>query len=147
MRKSKFFAAFAGVLLAASTGAFAVNVGPGLGNVILAGQSGPVFDMLAVTTNNTFFSNLFAITFGTSGYNGGLIGKAETDQFIADNLDALAVDIASGDGEYVDALSSMLNVSDAVAFKSTLQENFDNIFTSADVSAEEVSSKIYSFVS
>ncbi len=147
MLRKKFAVVFATVALALSTSAFAANVGPGLGNVIFGKQSGPIFDLLAATTNGSFCSQFFAITFGTSGYNGGLIGMEETDKFIAENMDALAADIAQGSGEYVDTLSSMLNVSDAVAFKATLQDNFDEIFSSSEVSAEDVSKKIYSFVS
>jgi monomeric isocitrate dehydrogenase len=46
----------------------------------------------------------------------------------------------------LDTLSTMLNVSDPVAFKSTVQKNFDEIFYAPDVTAQEVSAKIYSFV-
>ena len=137
----KIATAIALVGLALSTSAFATKVGPGLGYVILGKQEGPVMDLLAVTTNGTFCSQTFAITFGTSGYNGGLIGMEATEKFVGDNMDALAVDIAKGEGEYVDTLATMLEVSDTVAFKAVLQENFDNIFT-ADASAKEVSEKI-----
>ncbi|WP_295800703.1 MULTISPECIES: DUF3015 family protein [unclassified Treponema] len=146
MFKGKLAAAVAVVSLALSTSAFATKVGPGLGWILFGQQSGPAYDLLAAVTNGTLCSGLFAITFGTSGYDGGLIGMEETDKFIADNMDALATDIAMGEGEYVDTLSAMLNVSDSVAFKAALQANFDNIFSSSDVSAAEVSGKIYSLV-
>lgn len=146
MFKGKLAAAVAVVSLALASSAFATKVGPGLGYVILGNQSGPAMDLLAATTNGFCFSQGFAITFGTSGYDGGLLGMEETDKFIADNMDALATDIAMGEGEYVDTLSAMLNVSDSVAFKAALQANFDNIFSSSDVSAAEVSGKIYSLV-
>jgi len=146
MFKGKLAAAVAVVSLALSTSAFATKVGPGLGWILFGQQSGPAYDLLAAVTNGTLCSGLFPITFGTSGYDGGLIGMEETDKFIADNMDALATDIAMGEGEYVDTLSAMLNVSDSVAFKAALQANFDNIFSSSDVSAAEVSGKIYSLV-
>ena len=146
MFKGKLAAAVAVVSLALSTSAFATKVGPGLGWILFGQQSGPAYDLLAAVTNGTLCSGLFAITIGTSGYDGGLIGMEETDKFIADNMDALATDIAMGEGEYVDTLSAMLNVSDSVAFKAALQANFDNIFSSSDVSAAEVSGKIYSLV-
>lgn len=146
MFKGKLASAVAVVSLALSASAFATKVGPGLGYVVFGDQNGPVYDIIAATTNGTFCSQFFAITFGTSGYSGGLIGMEETDKFIADNMDALATDIAMGEGEYVDTLSTMLNVSDSVAFKAALQANFDNIFSSSDVSATEVSGKIYSLV-
>ena len=146
MFKGKLAAAVAVVSLALSTSAFATKVGPGLGWILFGQQSGPAYDLLAAVTNGTLCSGLFAITFGTSGYDGGLIGMEETDKFIADNMDALATDIAMGEGEYVDTLSAMLNFSDSVACKAALQANFDNIFSSSDVSAAEVSGKIYSLV-
>ncbi len=137
----KIAAAVAFVSLALSTSVFATKVGPGLGYVILGDKSGPGMDLLAATTNGCCFTQCFAITFGTSGYKGGLVGMDATEKFVGDNMDALAVDIAKGEGEYVDTLAAMLEVSDTVAFKSTLQDNFDNIFT-ADSSAKEVSEKI-----
>ena len=80
----------------------------------------------------------------TSGYKeGAVIALADTNQFIADNMDSLAQDIAMGEGEYLDTLTDMLGVSDKVAFKSSAQANFSDIFASADVTAEEVSAKIY----
>ena len=148
MLRKKIAAVVAAGMLVLSSSAFATNVGPGLGYVLIGDKSGPVYDLLASWLNNWFWWNqAFAITFGTSGYDQGLIGMTETNQFVADNMDALAADIAKGEGEYIDTLSTMLNVSDSVAFKAALQNNFDEIFTSADVSAEEVTSKIYSFVS
>ena len=101
MFKGKLAAAVAVVSLALASSAFATKVGPGLGYVVFGDQNGPVYDLLAATTNGTFCSQGFAITFGTSGYSGGLIGMEETDKFIADNMDALATDIAMGEGEYV----------------------------------------------
>lgn len=145
MLKSKIAAALAVVSLTLTASLFATKVGPGLGYVIFGDKSGPVYDLLAATTNGTFCSEGFAITFGTSGYEGSLIGMEATEKFVNENMDALAADIARGEGEYVDTLASMLNVADTVAFKANLQENFDNIF-SADASAKDVSEKIVAIV-
>lgn len=147
MLRKKIAVLVAAGMLALSSSAFATNVGPGLGYVLIGDKTGPGWDLLASWLNGIYWNQWFAITFGTSGYDQGLVGMTETNQFVADNMDALAADIAKGNGEYIDTLSTMLNVSDPVAFKSTLQDNFEEIFTSADVSAEEVTSKIYSFVS
>lgn len=147
MLRKKIAVLVAAGMLALSSSAFATNVGPGLGYVLIGDKTGPVWDLLASWLNGICWNQWFAISFGTSGYDQGLVGMTETNQFVADNMDALAADIAKGNGEYIDTLSTMLNVSDPVAFKSTLQNNFEEIFTSADVSAEEVTSKIYSFVS
>lgn len=149
MLRKKIAVLVAAVMLTfSSSSVFATSVGPGLGYVLIGEKTGAGWDLLASWLNNFFWWNqAFAITFGTSGYKNGILSMTETNQFVADNMDALAADIAKGEGEYIDTLSTMLNVSDSVAFKATLQDNFDEIFTSADVSAEEVASKIYSFVS
>lgn len=147
MLRKKIAALVAAGMLAFSSSAFATSVGPGLGYILVGEKSGAGWDLLATFLNGLWLNQYFAITFGTSGYDSGLIGMTETNQFVADNMDALAADIAKGEGEYIDALSAMLNVSDSVAFKAALQDNFDEIFVSADVSAEEVTNKIYSFVS
>ena len=60
-------------------------------------------------------------------------------------MDGLAQDIAMGEGEYLDVLADMLAVSDKASFKSTLKDNFSNIYTSSDVTAEEVAARIHSF--
>ena len=147
MLRKKIAVLVAAGMLALSSSAFATNVGPGLGYVLVGDKTGAGWDLLASWLNGIYWNQWFAITFGTSGYDNGLVGMTETNQFVADNMDALAADIAKGEGEYLDTLSTMLNVSDSVAFKATLQKNFEEIFTSANVSAEEVTSKIYSFVS
>lgn len=147
MLRKKIAVLVAAGMLALSSSAFATNVGPGLGYVLVGDKTGAGWDLLASWLNGIYWNQWFAITFGTSGYDNGLVGMTETNQFVADNMDALAADIARGEGEYLDTLSTMLNVSDSVAFKTTLQNNFEEIFTSANVSAEEVTSKIYSFVS
>lgn len=147
MLKKKIAVLVAAGMLAFSSSAFATNVGPGLGCLLVGEKSGAGWDLLASFLNGLWCNQYFAITFGTSGYDSGLVAMTETNQFVAENMDALASDIAKGEGEYIDTLSTMLNVFDSVAFKAALQDNFDEIFTSADVSAEEVANKIYSFVS
>ena len=64
MFKGKLAAAVAVVSLALASSAFATKVGPGLGYVVFGDQNGPVYDLLAATTNGTFCSQGFAITFG-----------------------------------------------------------------------------------
>ena len=133
MLRKKIAVLVAAVMLTfSSSSVFATSVGPGLGCLLFGEKSGAGWDIVATFLNGIMFNQYFAITFGTSGYKNGLLSMTETNQFVADNMDALA---------------TMLNVSDSVAFKATLQDNFDEIFPSADVSAEEVASKIYSFVS
>lgn len=147
MLRKKIAAVLAAVMLVSSTGIFAADVGPGLGKLIIPeDKQGIGWDLLKSWLNGLWWNQWGAIISGTSGYEKGGVAMVETNQFIADNMDALAIDIAQGSGEYVDTLSAMLNVSDSVAFKATLQSNFDSIFSSENVSAEKVSAKIYSFL-
>ena len=143
----KFVAVLLTVMLIGSVFAFADNIGPGLGRIALKGKTGKGWEILGITLNGLGGNGLFAISFGTSGYEkNAKIGKAETATFIAENMDALAADIAKGDGEYLNTLAAMLAAADPAAFKADTQANFDEIFASPDVSAEEVTEKIYALV-
>ncbi len=146
MLRKKIAALVAAGMLAVSTSAFAGNVGPGLGYLLVNDKEGMGWDLLGAFLNGIWYNQFFAISSGTWGYDKAEVAMTETNQFISDNMDALANDIAKGEGEYIDTLSAMLNVSDSVAFKASLQNNFDEIFSSSEVSAQEVASKIYSLV-
>ncbi len=146
MLRKKIAALVAAGMLAASTSAFAGNVGPGLGYLLVHEKEGMGWDLLGAFLNGIWYNQFFAISSGTWGYDKAAVAMTETNQFISDNMDALANDIAKGEGEYLDTLSTMLNVSDSVAFKASLQNNFDEIFSSSEVSAQDVANKIYSLV-
>ena len=146
MLRKKIAALVAAGMLAVSTSAFAGNVGPGLGYLLCHDKEGMGWDLLGAFLNGIWYNQFFAISFGSWGYDKAAVAMTETNQFISDNMDALANDIAKGEGEYIDTLSTMLNVSDSVAFKASLQNNFDEIFSSSEVSAQEVANKIYSLV-
>ena len=146
MLRKNIAALVAAGMLAVSTSAFAGNVGPGLGYLLVNDKEGMGWDLLGAFLNGIWYNQFFAISSGTWGYDKAEVAMTETNQFISDNMDALANDIAKGEGEYIDTLSTMLNVSDSVAFKASLQNNFDEIFSSSEVSAQEVASKIYSLV-
>lgn len=146
MLRKKIAALVAAGMLAVSTSAFAGNVGPGLGYLLCHDKEGMGWDLLGAFLNGIWYNQFFAISFGSWGYDKAAVAMTETNQFISDNMDALANDIAKGEGEYIDTLSTMLNVSDSVAFKASLQNNFDEIFSSSEVSAQDVANKIYSLV-
>ena len=143
----KFMGVTAALLLGSSVGMFADNIGPGLGAMLLKGKSGKGMEILGAFLNGIAFNGYFAITFGTMGYEeGAKIAFADANSFIADNFDNLAEDIAKGDGEYLDVLSDMIAVSDKVAFKNSVQANFSDIYSSADVTADEVAEKLFKLV-
>jgi len=106
-----------------------------------------VMDLFAMTLNGIAGNAMFAVLFGTLGYKENqVIGMTSSDLFIAENMDALAADVANRDGEYLDTLAFLMNVSDVAAFKSLVQQNFDSIYSTPDVTSVEVSAKIKSFI-
>ena len=107
------------------------SAGCGLGSMVFQ-KNDFAHQLLASTTNGTFATQLFGITFGTSNCtNKGLIQIAKERQaFIEANYADLARDIAAGQGEYVNSLAKLYNVNDTKAFASKLQKNHAVIFAS-----------------
>lgn len=133
--------------LLASTSVMAdSDIGCGLGSTVLEGQEGKVFKVLGATLNGISGNQTFGITFGTLGCDGeGVVGSSEkVAMFIDGNMDTLSRDIARGEGEALSALSSAWNIeaADEAAFNKLAQENYANIFTSADVTSDEVLNNI-----
>ena len=129
-------------LLASSANALnKSNTGCGLGYVILKDQDGPIFEILAVTTNGTSYNQIFGISSGTLECSGGLFAKDEKlNNFVAKNLDELAQDIAVGEGAYLETLAELMGVpeSEKPSFYSKLSANFARIFPSEKVTSAEV---------
>ncbi len=133
--------------------AFAVdNVGGcGFGSKLMAGNQGIAPQILAVTTNGSTGSQTFGISTGTLGctQDGVVHSNWKTAKFIDSNMNRLARDISVGNGESLDALSSLLSVdtSDQDAFKTALKANFGSIYTGADVTAEDVAKNLQAVLS
>lgn len=114
----------------------------GWGNMLFEGNSGIVFHFLASTTNGTTGNNTFGMTSGTNGCStdGTLTygGKALID--VSALMDEFSEDVARGDGEVISALAVSMGVEsqDRPQFKAALHNNFETIFPSADVTAEDV---------
>ncbi|AJF07074.1 DUF3015 family protein [Geoalkalibacter subterraneus] len=117
------------------------TAGCGLGSVLFKDEPGGV-QIFAATTNATFGNQTFGITTGTLNCGDPIwvTGSAETKQFVAHNMDALAADIAAGQGETLDAFAELMEVpvDQRAAFAETLQKNFDQVFTSDQVVMAEV---------
>ncbi len=128
----------------ALTAAFAnqSNTGCGLGSVIFQGKSGLISQTLAVTTNGTFANQTFGITSGTSNCQRftSIASNERINIFVSENLDNLAIDIARGSGEYLSTFAVLMDVreGDRAAFYSKLQRNFSRIFTSPNITHDEV---------
>lgn len=134
----------AGMVLAVASTALAAPYGAGgcgLGSVLFKDEPGGV-QIFAATTNGTFGNQTFGITTGTLNCGDPIwaYSNNETKRFVAHNMDALALEIAQGKGETLDAFAELLQVptENRAEFAALLQENFDQVFTSEKVVMADV---------
>ena len=124
-----------------STAAFADNdIGCGAGTQIWAGKEGKVSKILAATTNGSTANQLFGLTFGTLGCNGQGTIKAQVVEFVDGNSEALARDMAVGQGENLNVLAELLNIKEAdqAHFYSVAKANFGTIYSAGSATADVV---------
>lgn len=124
-----------------TTASFAgANTGCGLGNEVIKNQDSVVMQVFAATTNGTSGNQTFGITSGTSGCAkpAKFVSNDRANEFVAGNMDLLALDISNGQGEALSTLATLLNISNPDTFASILQANFDNIYTSSSVNSADV---------
>jgi len=128
--------------IALTTTAFAnVNsqTGCGLGAILIKDDSTAIMLALQATTNGTSGFQTFGITSGTMGcQKTKLVMNERAEEFVASNMDILAKEIALGHGESIDTLAELLEVEDSAAFSASLQENYNNIYTSQKVEMADV---------
>ncbi|MGQ0699793.1 MAG: DUF3015 domain-containing protein [Panacagrimonas sp.] len=126
------------------------DVGCGLGTQVWEGQSGIVAKVLAATTNGSFGNQTFGISTGTLGCSKDGVIKAEyrAPAFAAANLDQLAVEMATGQGESLEALASLYGIegADREAFFELTKTNYGQIFASQTTSATEVVASVQSLM-
>ncbi len=149
--KKAIFALSAGLMIMGVGTGLAVNksnTGCGLGYVLMKNQEGILFEALAVTTNGTSANQTFGITSGTSECKqpASFVKNEKLEKFVYHNMDELAVDIAKGEGKYLETLADLMNVpvEERGEFYSKLKNNFDKIFHSEDVTPNEVINTIVS---
>jgi hypothetical protein len=118
------------------------NTGCGLGSLAFEGQNGLMSQTAAATTNGSFGNQTFGITSGTLNCEKftTFAQNEKVNTFVAENMDNLAMDIARGQGEYVNTLAVLMAVPDAKksSFRSQLQTHFSDIYTSDKVTHSEV---------
>jgi len=121
------------------------NCGCGIGSMIFEGQNGLMSQTAAHTSNHTFGNQSFGITSGTLGCGSaeGFARNETLNKFVAENMDNLASDIASGKGESLDTLAELIELpaEKRPAFFAALQGDFDKIYPSAQVTHTEVIEK------
>ena len=119
--------------------------GCGLGSMAWRGQSGIIPQSLAITTNGSFGSNTFGVTFGTSGCdpNGRITGGTGRMMlaFLVDNMEQFAMDAAAGKGETIETLAGIMNIDSATLGKE-VQRNFAYIFPNDDVEVADVTLRV-----
>ncbi len=121
------------------TGRYGV-AGCGLGSMAFGDQPGGV-QVLAATTNGLFGTQTFGITTGTSNCGPGLFAMG-TKNFVEANREALAKDVARGQGEAIGALTQINACADSSAVGAALQKNFTAIFPTEDASSDAVTDAI-----
>jgi len=119
--------------------------GCGLGSMAWRGQSGIIPQILAITTNNSFGTNTFGITFGTSGCdpNGRVTGGTGKMVLavIENNMEQFAMDASAGRGETIETIAGILNV-DSEKLGAAAQQNFAYLFTDENVEAVDLALRI-----
>ena len=122
----------AAVLATGSSLAMADNdVGCGVGSQVWAGQSGIIPKLLAGTTNVLFTNQWLGITFGTLGCSQGGTVTAQVVTFTNENAEALARDMAVGEGESLNVLAELMQIKpqDKDRFFKVSKANFGEIYS------------------
>jgi hypothetical protein len=119
------------------------NTGCGLGYMIFKDYKDSVLtEVLAVTTNNILWNQTLGITSGTSECKrpSEFVKNDRLFKFVSENMDQLASDIASGNGETLETVAELMNIPEDKrdVFYSKAQENFDKIYSSKNVQSADV---------
>ena len=117
--------------------------GCGLGYLLLSNEDNEkVTQVLGSTTNGTFGTQTFGISSGTSGCTeDGAVKVARATEVFADvNLTSLRQEMATGQGEYVNTLASLLGATDATRPQMVrfFQTEYQNLFPTAETSSDEM---------
>ncbi|ELR64578.1 hypothetical protein C942_02391 [Photobacterium marinum] len=122
------------------------DIGCGLGSMLLEGQKGKPMKILGATLNGTSGNQTFGITFGTLGCDGSgeITSTEKLAMYIDANMDTLARDMARGEGDSLATLSEVWGIQEAdkAHFAAVVQSEFANVFTSTDVTSDEVLNNI-----
>lgn len=129
-------------LVAVSSTSFAANTtqmaaGCGVGTLVFQDKQGLVYSLLAGTTNGLAFGTI-SMTFGLLNCPAEASVKGKIASFIDYNKQQLAMEVAQGRGERLDALVEMYGVADHQAAVDALKANHASIFSqTSGVAMEE----------
>lgn len=120
------------LLLAGSSVAMADNdIGCGIGTEIWKGKNGLAPKVLGATTNGLFGNQTFGITFGTLGCRQQkTLVHADVAKFVDHNAETLARDIAVGEGESLNVLAELMQISssDKTHFFQVAKANWSKLY-------------------
>ena len=126
------------ITLAAPVGFAGKSSGCGLGSNLLAGQSGMVMNVLAITLNGFSSNSTFGVTMGTSGCDSSdtVYNQTQQQEFVAANMDVLAEEMAQGNGQTVAALAELMGCNGAqVDFARLSQAKYETLFSAPEADA------------
>lgn len=135
-----------GLGLAAAANAADTSSGCGMGYQVAPKQS-----LISSSTRsivNATFSSTIGMTLGTSGCAKHSIVKndAKGVHFAEANLNQLAIDMARGNGEYVQGFASVLGCQNAALFGAMVQKNYIKFFPQNGTSGAELYNNVKSEV-
>jgi hypothetical protein len=137
---------FASVCMAQGGNTVREDCGCGLGGMAIGDKTGLVWKLVGTFLNGICGNQTFAMSSGTldCGQVQSLAMNEQLNIYVADNMDSLAVDIAHGEGESLDALAEIAQVPEAKRpmLNSKLQQNFDRIYIDSEVTHETVVTEI-----
>jgi hypothetical protein len=116
------------------------TAGCGLGAMAFGDQQGGL-QIIAATLNAILWNQTFGITFGTLNCGPSLFAQG-TRNFVEANREALAKDVARGEGEAIGALTVINRCGDSRAVGAALQARFGAIFPSEQATDGEVTAAI-----
>lgn len=126
-----------------SSSAFAAgDAGCGLGSLVISRNS-KLLQLFALTTNNTFFSQGFGITSGTSGCSssGLVMNDKQIQYFVEVNQEDLSREMAQGHGEKLATLALLKGCTTQAsqqAFAGFTQSSYSQILPSANTNAVDM---------
>ena len=126
------------------------SVGCGIGTAIFQNSSGLIWSLLAMTTNTTTF-NTVSMTFGILNCPANASVRGRIASFIDFNKPVLAVEVAQGKGDHLEALVEMYGVKESshAAAISALKTNQVAIFSrrSTEAIQDEMDKALQAYVS
>ncbi len=127
--------------------------GPGCGLGKLAwgaypGQQSIGAQVLQSTTNGTFWSQTFGISFGTSGCtnDGTIFASEKVNVFAAVNFEDISQEMAQGRGEHLTSLATLMEIpaDQHEIFFAMAQEKYTTLIHEGEASPKAIVKAIYS---